>query len=269
MTEPLKLMAILAHPDDESLGVGGTLAKYAAEGIETYVMTATRGQRGYQGLPTPEPSLEAFGRYREAELRAAVQALGVSELILLDYMDGDLNQADPAEAAAVIAGHLRRVRPQVVITFGPDGAYGHPDHIAICQYTTAATVLAADAGAALPGGAPPHRVEKLYYMADTKPMIAVYDGLFSTLKITVDGVTRRWEGWDDWAITTTLDTDAHWERACRAIACHRSQLVEMSDLEAQLREHHTLLLGRQTFYRVYSLVAGSPKTETDLFAGLR
>src|SRR5688500_8144940 len=127
MAESLRLMCILAHPDDESLGMGGVLAKYAAEGGETYLLTATLGQRGWQGPPGENPGLQELGKIREAELGAAVAVLGVRQHIILDYVDGDLDQADPAEAAAVIVSHLRRIRPHVVVTFGPDGAYGHPD----------------------------------------------------------------------------------------------------------------------------------------------
>src|SRR6187401_166300 len=126
-------MCVLAHPDDESLGNGGTLARYAAEGVETYLATATRGERGWNGPPDAYPGPEALGRTREAELRAAAAELGLREVSFLDYIDGDLDQADPAEAVGRIGAVLRRVRPHVVITFGPDGAYGHPDHIAICQ----------------------------------------------------------------------------------------------------------------------------------------
>ncbi len=267
MTEPLRLMMIFAHPDDESLGTGTTLAKYAAEGVETYVLTATRGQRGYRGLPAPDPGPEAFGKFREAELRAAVQVLGVRELILLDYMDGDLDQADPVEAARTIAAHLRRVRPQVVATFGPEGAYGHPDHIAISQLTSAAIVLAA--GPAPAGGPPPHAVSKLYFLADSKALLEAYNRTFPALQIEVDGVTRRWVGWDEWAITTVIDADAYWQQACRAIDCHRSQLVGMEGFAATLKEEHTLLVGCQGYYRAMSLVNGGRARETDLFAGLR
>src|SRR6185437_4280732 len=140
----LKLMAVLAHPDDESLGMGGVLARYAHEGVATYVITATRGQRGrfYDNANRPDDA--AVGRVREEELRCAVRELGVHELTLLDYHDGDLDRADPREAAELIATHLRRVRPDVVLTFDQFGAYGHPDHIAICQFATAGIVLAAD-----------------------------------------------------------------------------------------------------------------------------
>src|SRR5262245_4684681 len=123
---PLKLMAVLAHPDDESLGIGGTLARYAAEGVETYLVTATRGERGRLGEGGEKPPPDVVCRVREAELREAAQVLGIREVQFLDYRDGDLDQVNVAEAVARIAGHLRRVRPHIVITFGPEGAYGHP-----------------------------------------------------------------------------------------------------------------------------------------------
>lgn len=140
-------MAVLAHPDDESLGVGGTLAKYASAGIEVFLLTATRGDSGrFRGHPLDDhqhPGRLAFANIRERELRAAASALGVREVSILNYPDQQLDRATPAEAIATIAGHIRRVQPNVVVTFGPDGAYGHPDHIAISQFTTAAIVAAA------------------------------------------------------------------------------------------------------------------------------
>src|SRR5262245_19831855 len=126
----LRLMCVLAHPDDESLGTGGALARCAAEGIATYVVCATRGEHGRFGEANESPGPEIVGKAREAELLAAAKELGVREVSFLDYVDGFLDRADPIEAIGRIVGHLRRVKPQVVITFGPDGAYGHPDHIA-------------------------------------------------------------------------------------------------------------------------------------------
>jgi LmbE family N-acetylglucosaminyl deacetylase len=269
MTEPLKLMCLFAHPDDESLGTGGILAKYSAEGVETYVVTATRGEYGWHGLPDPDPGPEAFGRYRETELRAATAVLGVRDLTVLDYVDGNLDQADPAEVQGLLAAQLRRVRPQVVVTFGPDGSYGHPDHIAICQFATGATVLAADPQAAVPGGWPAHRVSKLYYLMDTLELLALYNTMFPELVMHVDGVDRRGQGWADWMITTRIDADAHWRTAARAIACHASQIVGFENFEAQLAQNHTLLVGNQTYYRAFSFVNSGRQPETDLFAGLR
>ena len=161
MASELKLMAILAHPDDESLGMGGVLARYAREGVAAYVLTATRGQRGRYFDNVNRPDDETVGRVRESELRAAARELGVREVTILDYMDGSLDRAEPAEAMAAIAMHLRRVRPDVVLTFDQFGAYGHPDHIAICQFATAAVVAAADPAFATDGGGAPHRVAKL------------------------------------------------------------------------------------------------------------
>ena len=100
-----------------------------------------RDRRRYRGVPAGDyrhPGAEALAKIREAELRAAAAVLGVHDVSLLDYHDQALDSAAPHRAIADIAAHLRRVRPDVVVTFGPDGAYGHPDHIAICQFTTAA-----------------------------------------------------------------------------------------------------------------------------------
>src|SRR5882672_5545156 len=107
-------MCVLAHPDDESLGAGGALAAAAAEGVATYLVTATRGERGRFGDSTESPGPEIVGRTREAELLAAAGELGLQDVRFLDYPDGALDQVDTADAIEKIAGHLRRVKPQVV-----------------------------------------------------------------------------------------------------------------------------------------------------------
>lgn len=269
MTDQLKLMCVLAHPDDESMGTGGMLAKYAAEGVETHLVTATRGERGWWGDEKDFPGLEAFGKTREAELLAATQVLGVRSVSVLDYIDGDLDQADPAEAVARIAGHLRRVRPQVVITFDPTGAYGHPDHIAICQFTTAAVVCAADAAYTDPKLLPPHRVSKLYYVTDTKAIQDLYVLAYGEVVMSVDGVERRPVHWVDWAITTWIDTQPYVPAMWQAIACHQSQLPDFAHFKKTFETGDPSVLGRQTYFRAYSVVNGGRRVETDLFEGLR
>jgi LmbE family N-acetylglucosaminyl deacetylase len=259
VTGKLKLMCVVAHPDDESLGMGGTLAKYAAEGVETYLVTATRGERGRFGEGEVRPGLDVVGRMREAELLAAAQTLGIREVRFLDYIDGDLDQVDPTEAVAKIVAHLRRVKPEVVLTFGPEGAYGHPDHIAISQLTTAAVVCAADS----------HRVSKLYYMAFSEEKWAAYQAAFRDLKIKVDGTERRATSWPDWAITTVIDTSSYWETVWQAVSCHKTQMAIFSQLEHLPPEHHQSLWGSQEYYRTFSLVNGGRTRETDLFEGLR
>src|SRR3954465_4174077 len=105
--EELQLMCVLAHPDDESLGTGGALAKSAAEGVGTYLVTATRGERGRYGDSPESPGPGIVGKAREGELRAAATELGLREVAFLDYEDGSLDTVDATEARAKIAGHLR------------------------------------------------------------------------------------------------------------------------------------------------------------------
>jgi LmbE family N-acetylglucosaminyl deacetylase len=133
MKQRLKLLAVLAHPDDESLGFGGTLARYAAEGVETYLVTATRGERGRFGSLGKGGDPDEVGRAREAELRAAAAVLGIRDVTVLGYPDGALDQVEATTAIFAVVSHIRRIQPDVVVTFGPEGAYGHPDHIAISQ----------------------------------------------------------------------------------------------------------------------------------------
>ncbi len=268
MTETLKLMCIFAHPDDESMGTGGMLAKYAAEGVETYVISATRGERGWQGAPEDNPGLQALGQQREGELHAAAALLGVHEVIILDYIDGDLDQANPVEVTSKLVSHIRRVRPHVIVTFDPFGAYGHPDHIAICQLTSAAVVAAADADYPAAQTWPPHRVAKLYYLAETASLYDLYFAAFGEIVMEFDGVERRGAPWVDWAVTTRLDTSMYWRQASAAIAAHQSQVPD--DLWQSLSESfHQQLWREQTFYRALSFVNGGRAIEDDLFAGLR
>jgi LmbE family N-acetylglucosaminyl deacetylase len=255
-------MAVLAHPDDESLGFGGTLAKYASEGIDVFLLTATRGDGGrYRGHRPDEhehPGPSALAKIRETELRAAAAVLGVREVSLLDYLDQQLDSADPRAAIASIAGHVKRIHPDVVVTFGPDGAYGHPDHIAISQFTTAAVVAAADPA-----------VSKLYYLAWPESAWAAYQTAFRKLISTVDGVERQATPWPEWAITTVIDTRDVWSTVWQAISCHESQVTAYERLKDLSPEHHEALWGRQSFYRAFSTVSGGRRRETDLFEGIR
>jgi LmbE family N-acetylglucosaminyl deacetylase len=268
-------MAVLAHPDDESLGVGGTLAKYAAEGADVFVVTATRGERGgYHGRRPGDPGHPgpaALGDVRESELRDAASALGVREVSILGYGDGQLDRADVRRVVAEIAGHVRRARPDVVITFAPDGAYGHPDHIAISQFTTGAAIAAAN-GMGLDDDAAradAHAVSKLYYIAWPQETWAAYQAAVNKLAARVDGIERVVTPWPDWAITTVVDTRAVWPAVWRAVSCHQSQVAAYGGLKDLSPEHHESLWGRQSFYRAFSLVNGGRARETDLFEGIR
>ena len=263
----LRLMAVFAHPDDESLGLGGTLARYAAEGVATSLVTATPGDRGRFFSNEERPSDEEVGRVRAGELHRAASVLGVREVTLLDYRDGRLDEADPAEIVGRIAGEMRRQRPQVVVTFGPDGAYGHPDHIAISQFTAAAATVAADAAADVAGEA--HRVAKLYYMVNTKRVWDLYQTSFKKLVSVVDGQEREAQPWPEWMITTHVDARAHWRTVWEAVRCHETQMAIYGKLDDLTTLQHEVMWGEQHFYRVFSTVNGGRRRETDLFEGLR
>jgi LmbE family N-acetylglucosaminyl deacetylase len=272
MINKLRLMCVLAHPEDESLGVGGTLDRYSREGVQTYLVTATRGEWGRFGDNTNRPSAEEVGKFREAELHCAAKKPGIHEVRFLDYQDGEVDQADPAEIISRIVFHLRWVKPHVVITFGPEGGYGHPDHIAIFQYTTSAVVSAAEPeykisrNGELSGEA--HSVSKLYYMAWPPAKWEAYQAAFPTLKLNADGQEREASPWPDWAITAIIDTTDYWKFTWDAINCHKTQLVVYRQSENLTEKHHQAMWGSQEFYRTFILVNGGRKPESDLFDGL-
>jgi LmbE family N-acetylglucosaminyl deacetylase len=172
LMENLRLLAVLAHPDDETFGIGGTLAWYARRGTAVHLVCATRGEVG-----EAPPGLKGFAsvaEMRESELRCAAGVLGLAGIEFLGYRDSGMpgtpdNQHPQAFAAAPvdrvardIARRIRVLRPQVVITFDPIGGYGHPDHIAAHCATVEGFRLAADPGKSI-DGIPPFQPDKLYF----------------------------------------------------------------------------------------------------------
>jgi LmbE family N-acetylglucosaminyl deacetylase len=269
VADPLRLLAVFPHPDDETLGFGGTFAKYSAEGIETYLVCATRGERGWFESEGPDPGLEAVGRIREAELRYAAEQLGLHEVNFLNYIDGDLDKASPTEIITQLVAHIRRIKPQVVVTFGPDGAYGHPDHIALSQFTNAALLCAADGSFNDPNNQPPYRVQKFYYMVDDQEIVDFANEILGGISMEIDGVTRKHVAWADWEITTRINARPYIDTVYKAVHCHKSQLPGYSPLAGSTAEEMGKFFGKGNFYRVFSLVNGGRNGETDLFEGLR
>ncbi|HZW04235.1 MAG TPA: PIG-L family deacetylase [Anaerolineaceae bacterium] len=173
-THPPVILAVTAHPDDESFGMGGTLALYAQRGAKVYLICATRGEAGIMEATYLE-GYDSPAARRESELRCAAQHLGLAGVYFLDYRDSGMrgspdNQnpqslfmAPLEEVAGTIAGFIRRLCPQVVITFDPIGGYFHPDHIKIHEATVRAFSLAADPAFESPDGLPPFQPKKLYY----------------------------------------------------------------------------------------------------------
>jgi len=159
------ILGVFAHPDDESFCAGGTFAKYTHAGAQAMVVSATRGQAG-QIRSAQVATRRTLGQVREQELRRACQRLGVQHMVCLDHGDGMLKEVDQEVLIGQIVQIMRSFRPAIVITFGPDGGYGHPDHIAISTATTSAIMRSGDPTQFpehLAAGLSPHRPVRLYH----------------------------------------------------------------------------------------------------------
>src|SRR5436190_1982236 len=233
LSAPPRLLLVHAHPDDESLATGGTIAHYAAGGTHVTLVTCTLGEEG-EIIPPSLAQLAAdgadqLGGYRVGELRSACEALGVADHHYLggigrwrdSGMAGTATNAHPRAFAAGELGEqvrqlseiLDRVRPQVVITYGPDGGYGHPDHIRAHQITMAATADFPD-------------VARVFYAVAARS--AVRDGLAELS--TVDGLPYRLPdaeelaSVDDELITSTVDVSERLSAKLRALRAHATQV---------------------------------------------
>ena len=219
MNEIQSLLAIFAHPDDESFRPGGTLALLARRGVGVQVLIATRGQAGSRGNP-PLCAPEELPAMRENELRCACSALGIQPPLLLDYQDGQLTEADPEGLAAQILQVVKATRPQVMLTFGADGLSGHPDHIAIGQAAAEAFRRAEDVAALYTLAVPRSLAESL----GMKQIRAVSDE----------------------SIALAVDVSTAWEAKMSAIRCHRTQSGESPILNAP-EARQRLFLGVEHF----------------------
>ncbi|HSE97346.1 MAG TPA: PIG-L family deacetylase [Blastocatellia bacterium] len=238
-------MGIFAHPDDETWGPGGTFAKYAREGVRVSVIIATSGQAGQTGGLAS--TREELGVVREQEARDAAQVLGVSEVYFLRYMDGRLDRAVAVEEKVVQI--IRTERPDVVITFGPEGGGNqHRDHKAISQIATSASHSSGSAAAFfhhIAQGLGPHSIKKLYYM-------------------TSHGVPWSDMPIDLMPITAVIDISELVDLKLEAFSRHRSQQQWTPRLVDWIRINQNT----EPFYRAFSALGGLPPTETDLFAGI-
>lgn len=172
-TNPKRLLAVLAHPDDETFGMGGTLAMYAKRGVETYLVCATRGEAGEIDPKFP-CAFDSIAECREHELACAAKLLGLKEVYFLNYRDsgmpGSPDNSHPnalvgqpvEKVAAEITHYIRLIQPQVVLTFDPIGGYRHPDHIAIHNATNLGFQFAGNENA-FPDDLPAYTPKKLFY----------------------------------------------------------------------------------------------------------
>ena len=271
MERELRLLAVFAHPDDEAFGTGGTLARYASLGCDVTLVTATRGEAG--GISEPGLATAAnLPDVRERELRCACQAYGIHSPLFLDYLDGQLAVVHQGQAVGKLVRILRQIRPQVLITFGPDGIYGHYDHIAVHRWATIAAGLAADPEC-FPDQTPacePHQVDKVYLRTLTTELVADMAEGDQPAAVMMDGVPFPFVGRSVEEITTVIDVSDFAAQKLRGIRCHATQIRQDSPYAEAPDEMVRHPFFRSEQYILARSTVGWPEgVETDLFAGLR
>ena len=271
------LLAVFAHPDDEAFGPGGTLAKYAAEGVAVHLICATRGEVGESDLADLDGGEDLASR-REQELRCAASVLGLAEVHLLDYRDSgmagsptnqhpqSLAQAAPDVVAGEVAGLVRHLRPEVVLTFDPYGGYGHPDHIAVHRATVAAFKRMSSQD-----GHP----QKLYFTAFPRSLLRWAVRLMPLFGMdpTAVGKNRdinlRAALEYELPITTRVDISAAYDVKQQASECHASQLSGPGSIFGRMpRWLVRRLQSSETFHRSVPPHRQDEHVERDLFAGV-
>lgn len=231
------LLLIFAHPDDESFGPSGTAAKYRNQGIPTDLICATRGEVGSRvGVPEGVETAAA----REAELRKAAAIIGIRNIYLLDFIDGRLDQIKPALITKKIIKIMQEVQPEVVITFGPDGISGHPDHMAVGKAAASAFHRLRKKGLG---------PRKLYYLTIPESVLPDAAAL---------GIHTR----PDKEVTTFIDISQYLNLKIKAVAAHASQQDARDFIEMIGRIKGSPFIMKEYYHQAY------PKNitqETDLF----
>jgi N-acetylglucosamine malate deacetylase 2 len=218
------LLAVFAHPDDETYRCGGTLALLAARGVRVQVLTATRGEAGSCGDP-PICSSAELPLVREHELRCACAALGIAPPILLDYHDGGLSDLDEDGATAQVVAVIQHLRPDVLLTWPPDGLSGHADHCAVSRWTSRAFAQSSGTGSDAPVA--------LYHLA-LPASIAATLGMSNLHAVP------------DEHISLAVNVEPVWDRKLTAVECHRTQRAGSPILAAPATSQH-LFLGTEHF----------------------
>jgi LmbE family N-acetylglucosaminyl deacetylase len=264
------LLAVFAHPDDEAFGTGGTLTKYAAEGCDVYVVTATRGEAGQIAEPDLATPVN-LPHVREHELRCACEIYGINAPRFLDYLDGQLPIVHQGQAVGKLVRILRELKPQVVISFGPDGIYGHYDHIAVHRWVTIAVQLAADPDCFPdPEVCEPHQVKKVYHRALSEDQVAAMADDERPAAVMMDGVPFSFAGRSRDEITTVIDVSDYVQAKLDGIRCHATQVGRSNRFAETPDEVMKEIWFRQETYVLAFSPFGRPgDIETDLFAGLR
>ncbi len=279
------ILAVLAHPDDETFGMGGTLALYAQQGVEVNLVCATRGEAGdvdsaYMG------EIRSKACLRVQELKCAAELLGIKEVVYLNYSDSGMPGAEdnhhPNALAAQpvitvaekIAGIIRQKQPDIVLTFDPIGGYRHPDHIAVHQASVLAFDLAADPMQTLGEAAlKPHQAYRLYFHTINRTFIKA---AILTLRLTGKDPRQFGRNQDIDLVSIAEEKFPTHVRINyapvaeireKAAACHASQ--GGGEHSRGIRKLLSRLTDRkqETFMQAYPPIIGKKPVQNDFFAG--
>ncbi|HVA61043.1 MAG TPA: N-acetyl-1-D-myo-inositol-2-amino-2-deoxy-alpha-D-glucopyranoside deacetylase [Mycobacteriales bacterium] len=295
MTSDRRLLLVHAHPDDETIGTGATMAKYAAEGAHVTLVTCTLGEEGEIVVPDlAHLSVEQedrLGELRIEELAGACRELGVTDQRFLggprrwrdsgmmgtpsNERPGAFWRADLAEATGELVAVIREVRPQVLVTYDENGGYGHPDHIRAHDVAVAALAAAAE-GDRYPGAGGPWGIGKLYYAVLPRSVLQRgIDALRAAGDTSWFAAVERAEdlpfGVPDELVTTMVDARDHLEAKLAAMRAHRSQISVDAPFFALSDNLGQAALGQEYFRLIRGERgpgAGDQGWETDLFGGL-
>jgi N-acetyl-1-D-myo-inositol-2-amino-2-deoxy-alpha-D-glucopyranoside deacetylase len=276
----LTLMAVHAHPDDESISTGGILAKYSANGVQTVLTYCTRGEAGDILNPefvSPKPGL-SIAEIRAIELENAVKVLDVASVHFLGYRDSGMAgtpenhhpqafaQADKQEATARLVAIIRRIRPHVIVTYNKKGTYLHPDHIMANRVTRRAFKASGDRDYKIGEGLEPWQPSKLYYTAIPLARIRRMHRIIVE-RGEEPGFDPEVLGTPEEKISAIIDARKFLARKLQALNCHQSQMNPNSVFRRMPEKLREEAMGYEHFECVHGCISTNGK-ETDLFEGL-
>jgi len=284
MAEPLSLLSVHAHPDDESSKGAGTVAKYHAEGVRTVLVCCTGGEAGDILNPAMDrDDVRAdLAAVRRRELDAAAAIIGYDEVVMLGYRDSGMPDseankhpecfanADLDEAVGRLVALIRRTRPQVVLTYGDEqGGYPHPDHLRVHEITGPAVERAADL-TWYPDAGEPWRVAKVYYSVWSKRRIELMHAKFLELDLESPYSPEWFERpWQDDRITTMIDIEGFADVRFDALLAHATQIDPASPFWFGLPRDVATTVHPYDDYILATSSVAIETPESDLFAGVR